>query len=294
MFRENLKYLSFSVLALLGLMYVYPSFEQHIPASLSEEEVVEQEILYLPSGQALKFLSAGYHNAFADFFWFTTINYFGKHFHSDKSYKWLAHRCGLIQELDPHYEYVPEFCALILSFEAHDSASARIILRRAAAANPDNWRFYYLIGMNYLMFDKDAKAARDYFIKSAKMPNSLPFVARLAARQSANLNQPELALEFLSDMIKNARSAEQRQALVTHYLRTLSEIRISALEKYKLIYEQRFNRILVDIRQLLEVGLPQQYLVDPVGAGYYVDLADRKIKSKPKVVLKDKKINRVK
>jgi hypothetical protein len=294
MFRENLKYLFFATLALFGLMYVYPNFEKHLPSNLSDKELIEQEILYLPSGDALKFLSVGYHNAFADFFWFTTINYFGKHFHTDKSYQWLAHRCGLIQELDPHYEYVPEFCALILSFEARDSASARIILRRAAAANPENWRFYYLIGMNYLMFDKDPKAARDYFIKSAKMPNALPFVARLAARQSANLNQPEVGLEFLSDMIKNARSKDQRQALVGHYLKTLGEVRISTLERYKLIYEQRFNRVLVDLRQLSEVGLSQQYLVDPVGAGYYIDPADRKIKSRPKVVLKDKKINKVK
>src|SRR5204863_759985 len=61
-----------------------------------------EEILYVPNGTGLRFMSFGYTNILANLLWFNTINYFGKHYRADRNYKWLGHMCGLVTELDPH------------------------------------------------------------------------------------------------------------------------------------------------------------------------------------------------
>ena len=251
---------------------------------LSQAQLAEQEALYLPNGNALKLLSAGYHNALADYFWFSTINYFGKHYRSDRSYKWLAHRCSLIQELDPIYMQVPEFCALILAFEAQDAKAARSVLQKAIQANPDKWRLHYLLGMNYLMFTKDAVKARNAFVTGAKKPDAEPFLVRLAAKQSFNLNEPELALQFLEDAIKNANSSEQKQALFKHYQKTFQEIRIKQLEDLKTQFESMRNKPLQNLQELLELGINSKLLVDPFGGRYYLDEQSRAIKHTPNYI----------
>jgi hypothetical protein len=270
--------LTFTLITAVGLTQL----KKEQIKELSQSQLAEQEALYLPNGNALKLLSAGYHNALANYFWFSTINYFGKHYRSDRSYKWLAHRCGLIQELDPIYAQVPEFCALILAFEAKDATAARAVLTRGIQANPDNWRLHYLLGMNHLMFTKDAVKARNAFITGAKKPNAEPFLVRLAAKQSFTLNEPELALQFLEDAIKNANSGEQKQALFKHYQKTFQEIRVKQLEDLRAQYETSQGRPLQKLPELLSLGINSKMLVDPFGGSYYLDEQSGNIKYKPK------------
>ena len=83
---------------------------------LSPEQVREAEVLYLPNGTALDFISFGYRNFLADVLWFQTVNYFGKHFRTDRNYEWLAKMCDLVTDLDPGAAHAYEFAALMLAW----------------------------------------------------------------------------------------------------------------------------------------------------------------------------------
>ena len=102
--------------AILFLCTIGASSQLDRYVQLSESD--EQEVLYLPSGKGLEFISFGYKNFFSDILWFKTISYFGKHFGDDKNYKWLGHMCNLVTDLNPNALHVFRFCSNMLSWES--------------------------------------------------------------------------------------------------------------------------------------------------------------------------------
>ncbi|NLF25930.1 MAG: hypothetical protein GX589_09790, partial [Deltaproteobacteria bacterium] len=178
-------------------------------ARLSNKLPKDSEVLYLPNGKGLEFISFGFKNALADILWFNTISYFGKHYRLDRDYTWLDHMCSLITELDPHARHIFEFCSLMLAWEAKKTNAALTTLSRALKAEPKYWRYYYLRGMTYAFFLKDSTLAREDFIAGARLPGAPVFMAKLASKKMA-LGDPDTAIEFLQEVIASASDETQR------------------------------------------------------------------------------------
>ncbi len=188
---------------------------------LADDINQSQEVLYLPNGEALELISFGYKNLLSDILWFNTISYFGKHHKGDKNIRWLFHMCDLVTTLNPQATYVYEFGATMLAWEGEDVVSSTKLLDKAINTYPQNWKFYYLRGFNYMYFDKNEESAKNDFIKASQLPDAPPLVARLAAKKVARLDNPEEALEFLREMILEAKDPVARSALVERYKETL-------------------------------------------------------------------------
>ena len=193
------------------------SFRQLSSANQESESSLPKahEVLYLPEGRGLEFLSFGFKNTLADILWFNAISYFGKHYRLDQDYTWLGHMCSLITTLDSRARHVFEFCSLMLAWEAGLADQAVSILDKAIGADPEFWRYFYLRGITYAFFFKNDKRARDDFLSGSKLPNAPPFMARLAGKKMA-LDDPQNAIEFLKEMIAAATEESQRQALTRH------------------------------------------------------------------------------
>ena len=172
-----------------------------------------EEVLYLPNGRALQFISFGYRNALAQLLWFNTISYFGKHYRQDQNYRWLAHMCRLVNDLNPLAEHVYLFCSAMLSWEAGAPQAAVTLLSRGIEMQPANWYLYYLRGFTYMLFLKDAARAKEDLVAASKLPGAEPFVARIAAKKIAELDTPQTAVEFLQQMLLGAGDPAARQAL---------------------------------------------------------------------------------
>jgi tetratricopeptide (TPR) repeat protein len=169
----------------------------------AKADIEGQEVLYLPQVKAFAPLSLGYKNVLSDTFWFTTINYFGAHLHSDRNYRWLSHRCQLVTELNPRAFEVYSFCALMLAWEQNDPPAAINILNRAIDNFPGSWEFYYYRGFYYLYFLKDELKARNDFLQASKLPEVPELVVALAARKTLDLDDPQDAHGILSEILKN-------------------------------------------------------------------------------------------
>jgi len=182
---------------------------------LSAEQRRQHEVLYLPRGAALQFMSFGYRGFLADILWFNAISYFGKHYAGDKNYQWLSHMCDLVSTLDGRRKHVYDFCSMMLAWEAGLPGEALKILNRASDNFPDYWRFYYLRGFIYLYFLKDAAPAQKEFLRASRLPDAHPVVIRMAAKQLADEYDTDTAIEFLQEMIKNSTNNYQRRALKT-------------------------------------------------------------------------------
>lgn len=239
----------------------------------------EQELLYFPQGKYLKAASFGFNNALSNYLWFQTVNYFGKHYREDQNYYWLNHMCDVITDLDPYHKELYEFCSYLVAWENKSTAEGQKLLSKGIQFNPEYWRFYYLRGMNYLMFDKNEIAARDDFIAASKTPEAPFFVNSLATKQIANLNDPATAVNFLIEMIENAKDPNQRSALEQHLKKTLNEISIVKIEAYRDQYQEQFGRLPTSIKDLRQVGALDTELLDPNGDLYRIN-KDGEISSK--------------
>lgn len=204
------------ILPLLILIGLAASSQQEMLRSYhghSDDKSQAKEVLYLPSGTGLRFISFGFNNALSQLLWFNTINYFGKHYAQERDYRWLAHMCNLVTDLNPQALHVFRFCSLMLAWEANAAAGAVELLGKAIEHHPDNWELFYLRAITRLIFLKDNREAKNDLIQAARLPDAHPLVVRLAAREISSLDHPTTALQFLEEIIATTEDPSARHAL---------------------------------------------------------------------------------
>lgn len=263
------------VLFILGLSTSYVNLEQHKTAITNHPAYTTHEAHLFPEGRALRAIAFGYNNFLSNILWFNTINYFGKHYQGDKNYTWLAHMCGIVFSLDPHARHVPEFCALMLAWEANKPEQALTLLDTAITRDPEYWRYYYLRGISRIIFLNDAKLAKDDFFKGSKISGAPMFMTRLATKTLANLENPAVAIAFLQEQIRQARDAHERAVLERHLKQTIHDTKLMQLEKLVAAYAHTHGAL----PEALDVLVEKDALQDPYGGIYIWDAEEKKIRS---------------
>lgn len=190
-----------------------------------------QEPLYLPNGRALEVLSFGFRNALSNYLWMQTLSDFGKHYRSDKQYKWFNHQCGLVTSLNPKSFEPFYLCSSLLAFEANDTAAAIKLLDRAIDSHSDSWIFFYYRGFYKMYFNHDHQGARDDFIEASKRTDAHPIAARLAGKSISELDSPESAIQFLTAAIKAAADQGAKAALQERLNQVIYERDLTAIDK---------------------------------------------------------------
>lgn len=233
-------------------------------------------LTYLPNESAVELVSLGYKIPVGNFLWFHTINYFGKHYQSDKDYRYLNHMCKLVTKLNPKANDVYEFCSLIVAYETSNYKQGIELLDFAIQHTPDHWRYYYLRGMLYMMFGKDPRKAQYNFAEGAKQPEAPAFLVTMAARQLADYDTPETAIEFLEDAIKNAKDQTQKKALIERRTDVIESINRNYLQKKVDEYKTE-NKVLPE-----DLKAFAQDLSTPDGGVFYLDKATGRVKNSKK------------
>jgi len=230
----------------------------------------ERETLYLPSGEGLEILSFGYKNLLSDILWFNTINYFGKHFKGDRNYTWLNHMCHLVIRLNPNANHVYKFCSTMLSWEANTPERSIKIMDVAIKNHPDSWEYYYLRGFTYMFFLENEELARRDLSTGAKLPNAPPFMATLAAKKMVS-HDPNAAISFLTEMIKNSQDPSEQAVLKEKLLQIIYERDISNIKKALDIYEARKGTPAKSLDELVKAGIIGANLRSPYGKRYLLN-----------------------
>lgn len=265
-----LRSLIFLLSAFTAAMCSYQSMSERVSNQLVEQGQ-ESEVLYLPNGEGLQFLSFGYKNMLSDALWFKTISYFGKHFKTDRDYRWLAHMCGLVTELDANAHHVYKFCSTMLAWEAGLPEESVKVLTKATENHPGNWMYYYLRGFSYFFFLNDEEKAREDFVVSAKLPDAPLLVKRLAAKNVA-MSDPSTAVAFLEDMLKKAEDGSARQALEDRLREAIYERDARQIERGLELYKERFGKAAQHLDELKSAEIVGQGpLRDPFGGTYVLD-----------------------
>lgn len=200
------------ILLFLSLWLSYTSLDR-LNISYAKIQNSRPEVLYLPNGTGLQLISFGYNSALAHILWFNAINYFGKHYRSDKDYQWLSHFCDITTSLAPESKDYYQFCGTTLSWEAGKAEQAISLYNKAIKQFPDDWLFYYLRGFTKGFFKKDGEGAKEDYILSASKPAANPIVVRLASKKIVSTSGTQEAVEFLKSAIELAEDPSSKKIL---------------------------------------------------------------------------------
>lgn len=268
--------------ALVGLALAILTLSQQIGQRYPNTSLGEDP-KYLPSGKFLKGAALTYDEVLADLLWIKAIGYFGAHAKTDQDYTWLYHLLDITTTLDPLYADPYEFGGIVLASELHEVDQSIAILRKGMAnVPPDNKRYWYLpfySAFNYMYYKGDNLTAARLLEKAAESPGRPEYLPLLVARLYANTNDPEVAIPFLEEMIRQATSPEMQETLHARIREILVTRDIHRLEQARdrfLAEQQRYPATLDD---LVREGFIKQLPDEPNAGRYGIDPSDHAIYS---------------
>lgn len=223
------------------------------------------EPIYLPRAELLRPLSLGYHNVLADVLWFRAINYFGKHYRSDRTYPWLAHICDLVTDLDPRAEHVYRFAGLILPWEAGEVDAGIRMLEKGARAIPESWGLAYYLGFTYFFFKNDVERAAAHLQRAVHLPGVHPGVAQLATLITTEASGPHAAMAFLRDLEQNAESQQVRSVIQRNMQEAAAAATIDQVDRQIEAFTAAHGRPPQALKELVTAGLLREVPRDPLG-----------------------------
>jgi hypothetical protein len=236
--------------------------------------------LYLPSVRYVKLVTLGFNHFFSNILWFNTLNYFGAHYDSDKDYRWLGHMCELVTDLDNQARHVYESCATLLSWVAKEPQKSTQLLTKAIEVQPQYWRLRYLRGFNYWYFLGRTDLAEVDLRTASALEGAPSFLASLASRLIVSREDPNTAIAFLQDIIRNTNDKTAKKALKGKLRRAKISRDIKFLEGKIAQYETDHPQKVEHLNQLIEAGLLEKIPLDPYGSDYFFDQQTGEIKSK--------------
>lgn len=256
--------LSLTALA-AGLIAVQLSYDQRY---LSSEKSV-RELLYFPSAQIVKLLSAGNELMMADYLWLRMIQYYAFHLRSDQNYEYLYPITDNLTDLDPKFLYPYTFGSLLLAHDAGDTVNPLKLLDKAKRYNPDRWEFPYMKGFILYIFLKRGDEAVDEFVQASKLPNAWVGALRYAAFISKKQGHRQTSKMMWQQLYDSSPTQKEREIAQTYLDKIKLEEEIDRLQSVAERYRLRAGRWPESLEEIVSSGLTGPVALDPFGGKYY-------------------------
>ena len=165
----------------LAALLVASAGALHLSQGRVLDRVREEELLYYPSGFAVRQAALGYETAAADVAWLRAIQYYGEHRLTDRKFEMIGHVMRIVTELDPQFIQPYVFGAFVLAQEMGQPDRGLELLARGMRENPDDWTLAFETGFLHYVCRHDYEAAARYFTLASRIPGHEPYVERFAA-----------------------------------------------------------------------------------------------------------------
>lgn len=188
--------------------------------------VESRETLYVPDTRTTRLVFLGYDQAAADVMWLRSLEYFARHFTSDRRYEWLMHFVDQVIALDPRFRRVYHWAgASVLYGQTFTDNNVRLSNRFYAAAIrqfPDDSEAALRLGINYFVEMKGQnederrqfrERGADYLEMAANMPGASPMILQLVAGVRSKLGATTLAVQSLLQLLEMIEDPVQRASI---------------------------------------------------------------------------------
>ena len=228
MARSRMVGLSMVALFSMVLLIVSQSSLQQARLLRRQESTLHRpEVNYLPKLQQTRLTFLGYDMAAADILWVRVINYFSRHFRSDRKYPHLAPLMDQILTLDPDFHdayYWGGSSTLYGQFLNNDVVhQANRYYKMALKRFVNDFESAYRLGMNYhAELQSDDPKIREgfrrqglkYLEMAANMPGAPQRIIELVAGLNAKYGADALAVQYLTDLLLRTENPAEREKLL--------------------------------------------------------------------------------
>ncbi|MGH9758582.1 MAG: hypothetical protein ACRD4M_12660, partial [Candidatus Acidiferrales bacterium] len=267
-FRQTLATIGIISLLFLGIA----ALQARIDAEMQFSGQARQELL-LQSGPLLKKLSLGYDSLLADIYWTRAVQYYGGVVAAHgKNLDLLWPLLDITTTLDPHLIVAYRFGAVFLSEHSPRGLGraylAVELVKRGAAANPDEWRLDTDMGFLYYWFLHDYASATSAYLTAAKIPKSPYWVPIMAARMSEGGDQLGTSQLLWSQVYQTTENPTIKNQALRH-LKGLKALQVEGeIDQITAEYQKRLGHPPASMKDLLDAGMIKRLPLDPDGYPY--------------------------
>jgi hypothetical protein len=248
---------------------------------------VQEEVLYLWSGEQVRRLFPGFEGLAADIYWLRTVQYFGgeRVFSGDKGFELLRPLIEITTTLDPRLEIAYRYGAVFLCEQPPTGAGRPQegieVLAEGVRNLPHSWRLRQDLGFFRFLYLGDARGAAAELEEAASLPGAAYWLRTLAADLLAKGGDREASRRMWQQMYDQAEEgilhahAEQRLAILD------SEAAAERLTTLVREFERRHGRRPERLEELQQAGLWPEPLVDLNGVPFSYDVSTGRVSVAP-------------
>jgi len=251
------------VIVLVGLAY-------RIDVRKTPHELMG-ELMYFPSGYAVRALSMGFQAPLADLIWLRFIQYYGEHRMSDARFELMYHILDILTTLDPKFIYAYTLGGLMLTHDAERPDQAQQLLKKGMLMRPDDWRLPYMYAFINYVFINDYLTAKTYFGISARKPNAPDMPKRWHAFVTyVKLGDLKTALALWADFYNETKNPEEKQIAEIYIKSIKMKMDIEFLNNKVKEFVTEFGRPPMVLSELVASGLIDSVPDEPHEENYYL------------------------
>ena len=256
------------ILVLLLLLIV--NFSYRIDLKKSPHALIG-ELMYFPSGIAIRALSMGFYAPLADLIWLRFVQYYGEHRLTDAKFELMYHILDVLTTLDQRFLHAYTLGGIMLTAEAKKPDQARKLLKKGIHANTDEWRIPFVYGFIHYVFLKEYHVSQTYFRLSAQKPNAPDIPQRWAAFVLyRKLGDLKTSLALWVDLYKSTKNPEEKTIAEMYIKDIKTELDIEFLNEKIEEFVEKSGQTPRDLRELIAYGLLDSIPSEPHEGRYII------------------------
>ncbi len=257
-----------NIIIVILLLLLIGNLSYRIDLGKSPHELIG-ELMYFPSGTALKALSMGFYAPLADLVWLRFIQYYGEHRMSDARFELMYHILDILTTLDNRFMYAYTLGGLMLTHDAQRPDQARMLMKKGMQANPDDWRLPFMYGFIHYVFLHEHRIAQRYFRIASQKPDAPDTPKRWAAFVTYyKLGDLKAALALWLDLFNNTKNPEEKKIAEKYIKKIKMEIDIELLNKKIEEFTKLTGRKPFNLKELITNGIIDSIPTEPHGCRY--------------------------
>lgn len=215
-------------------------------------------------------LAFGFRNFLGDIVWLKAVQVSGARKMAREDYDQLYHLIDTTINFDPLFTMPYLLGGIILGDSPDHSREALQTLVRGRKNHPSEWRFPFFIGYIRYFSLGDPIGGGNALMEASRVPGSAPYLSLLAARMLSEGREPETALAFLDEMLRQETNLDRREALMKRIREVIVERDIQGLERAVAEYRRKAGKTPDGFADLAGAGLIRAVPDEPNGGRYHM------------------------
>jgi tetratricopeptide (TPR) repeat protein len=236
------------------------------------------DVMYVPRGSALRFLSPAMQLSVANMYWLATVQYVGEPRREARGFEKLFPLADLVTELDPGHGYAYQTAGIVLSAQGRLDESDRILKKGMQPGRPNWWSYPFYVAFNHFFYRGDYVEAGRWAEIAAKTPGASTNISHLAMALKVKSGSPDDAIRFLDEMRRTANDEASAARLEDQHRLAVLQRDFGVLDDAVARFREARGRPPTRLEELVPAGLVAEIPVEPFGGYYYLD-ADGNIHS---------------